>query len=131
MLFQYYLRGAITESQKIKLYEYTNRVREITFTDDKLPGDEPSLGSLLPQAFVRLAQLQDPNGTLFPSLQYLRFAGIPSVVDFLDLFLSPSLETFDITTTPSEATQWASLMSFLENAVDEGVSPLITPQLNF
>lgn len=112
---QYYLRGAITESQKLKLYEYTSRVREITFTDDNLSEGNPALGRLSPQVFVRLAQLQDPSGTLFPNLQYLRFAGIPSVVDLLDLFLSPSLRTFDIKAT---GPYWACAMSFLENAID-------------
>ena len=86
---------------------------EFTLTDEVQDGE----GKLNPNVFLRLAQLQGPLEPLFPNLRRLRIVKANYSLDYLHLFLSPSLETLEIVGL-GEACR-ASLLSFLSAAVVE------------
>ena len=70
-----------------------------------------------PQVFARLAQLQVPNGPRFPSLHRLSVMGPSTALDFLHLFLTPSLTTLEIAAIPVDGVQYPLILSFLESAI--------------
>ena len=86
---------------------------EFTLTDDVQDGE----GKLNPNVFLRLAQLQGPLAPLFPNLRRLRIVKADYSLDYLHLFLSPSLETLEIVGLGEDCQ--ASLLSFLSAAVVE------------
>jgi len=88
-------------------------VGEFTLTDDVQDGE----GKLNPNVFLRLAQLQGPLAPLFPNLRRLRIVKADYSLDYLHLFLSPSLETLEIVGLGEDCQ--ASLLSFLSAAVVE------------
>jgi len=88
-------------------------VGEFTLTDD----DHGDRAKLSPNIFLRLAQLQGPLAPLFPNLRRLRIVKADYSLDYLHLFLSPSLETLEIVGL-GEAYR-ATLLSFLSAAVVE------------
>ena len=84
---------------------------EFTLTDNI----RDSSAKLSPSIFLRLAQLQGPLAPLFPNLRRLRIVAANYSLDYLHLFLSPSLETLEIVGL-GEASR-ATLLSFLSDAV--------------
>jgi len=88
-------------------------VGEFTLTDDVQDGE----GKLNPNVFLRLAQLQGPLAPLFPNLRRLRIVKANYSLDYLHLFLSPSLETLEIVGLGEDCR--AGLLSFLSAAVVE------------
>ena len=86
---------------------------EFTLTDNIRLGE----GKLSPSVFLCLAQLQNPLKPLFPNLRRLRIDNADYSLDYLRLFLSPSLETLEIAGL-GEACRPA-LLSFLSAAVVE------------
>ena len=71
---------------------------------------------LSPQVFLRLGQLQDPDGSLLPSLRHLHISENP-YFDHLDIFLSPSLKTLEIRPLSTNISH-CGLASFLDSAVE-------------
>ena len=86
---------------------------EFTLTDDVQDGE----GKLNPSIFLCLAHLQTPLKPLFPNLRRLRIINADHSLDYLRLFLSPSLETLEIIGL-GEACR-PTLLSFLSAAVIE------------
>ena len=86
---------------------------EFTLTDDVRHGE----GRLSPSVFLCLAQLQSSRTPLFPNLRRLRIVNAHYSLDYLRLFLSPSLETLEI--VGLDETCRSTLLSFLSAAVVE------------
>jgi len=66
--------------------------------------------------FLRLAQLQIPDRPLFSSLKRLRIIDANSSLDYLPLFLSPSLQILEVFGVSED--RRASFLSFIKTAVD-------------
>ena len=86
---------------------------EFTLTDDVRHGE----GRLSPSVFLCLAQLQSSRTPLFPNLCRLRIVNANYSLDYLRLFLSPSLESLEI--VGLDETCRSTLISFLSAAVVE------------
>jgi len=108
-----HIYGSINETARHTICSYAERVGEFTLTDDVRDGE----GKLNPSVFLCLAQLQSPHTPLFPNLRRLRIVNAHHSLDYLRLFLSPSLETLEIVGL-SEACR-ATLLSFLSATVVE------------
>jgi len=104
----------ISERDRDSFYDQARSIGELTLPEDKDAGFSP-------QVFARLAQLQLQihNGPLFPSLHRLRIMGLSTALDFLHLFLTPSLTTLEIAAIPLDCVQYPLVLSFLESAVCE------------
>jgi len=107
-----YIHGTIEENDRARLYAYAAQVGDLTFSDNVRDGE----GSIGPGVFLRLAQLQIPGHPLFPSLKRLRVIDANSSLDYLPLFLSPSLQILEVFGVPED--RRASFLSFITTAVD-------------
>jgi len=103
----------MNETARHTICSYADRVGEFTLTDDVQDGE----GKLNPNVFLCLAQLQSPLKPLFPNIRCLRIINADQSLDYLRLFLSPSLETLEIIGL-GEACR-PTLLSFLSAAVVE------------
>jgi len=120
-LLQYYVRGKITKSGQETFYNYAKRIGTLTLgqPDSKNSGAKKMIS---PQVFLRLGRLQGVDGSLLPSLHRLQICtSDASYLDHLDLFLSPSLKSLEISEIPTEVGHSSSIMSFLDNTAE--VSP--------
>jgi len=88
-------------------------VGEFTLTDNICDGN----ARLNPGVFLCLAQLRGSLAPLFPNLRRLRIVNAYYTLDYLRLFLSPSLETLEIVSV-GEACR-TNLLSFFSAAVVE------------
>lgn len=86
---------------------------EFTLTDNVCDGNT----RLNPGVFLCLAQLRGSLAPLFPNLRRLRIVNAYYTLDYLRLFLSPSLETLEIVSV-GEACR-TNLLSFFSAAVVE------------
>ena len=86
---------------------------EFTLTDDVGCGEV----TLSPSVFLCLAQLQNPLKPLFPNLRRLRIINAHYSLDYLRLFLSPSLDIMEVVGLGESCR--ATLLSFLSAAVVE------------
>ena len=111
--FSQRVRGSINETARHTICSYAERVGEFTLTDDVHDGS----ATLSPNIFLCLAQLQGPLAPLFPNLRHLRIVNAKYSLEYLRLFLSPSLETLEIVGLGE--TCRAVLLSFLSAAVVE------------
>jgi len=107
------VHGSISETARHIICSYAERVGEFTLTDNVRPGE----GRLSPSVFLCLAQLQSSLTPLFPNLRRLRIVNANYSLDYLRLFLSPSLETLEI--VGLDETCRSTLLSFLSAAVVE------------
>jgi len=108
-----HIHGSINETARHTICSYAERVGEYTLTDDVRDRE----AKVNPSVFLCLAQLQSPHTPLFPNLRRLRIVNAHYSLDYLRLFLSPSLETLEIVGL-SEACR-ATLLSFLSATVVE------------
>ena len=69
-----------------------------------------------PSIYICLAQLQGPFRPLFPSLRRLRILEADTSLDYLRLFLSPSLESLEVTGIPDD--RQATFHAFISAPVD-------------
>ena len=111
--FSQRVRGSINETARHTICSYAERVGEFTLTDDV----HDDSATLSPSIFLCLAQLQGPLAPLFPNLRHLRIVNAEYSLEYLRLFLSPSLETLEIVGLGE--TCRATLLSFLSAAVVE------------
>jgi len=102
----------MAKQERESFHNYTKRIEKV-----KLQPLHVSSNRLSPQVFLRLGQLQDPDGSLLPSLRHLYISENP-YLDHLDLFLSPSLRTLEIGALSTNINHCACLISFLDNAVE-------------
>jgi len=107
------VHGSINEAARHTICSYAERVGEFTLTDDVRCGEV----TLSPSVFLCLAQLQNPLKPLFPNLRRLRIINAHYSLDYLRLFLSPSLDTIEFIGLGESCR--ATLLSFLSAAVVE------------
>jgi len=108
----YHVLGSITEDVRESIYAYARQVGEIIITDNF----EGKYG-LSPDVILCLAQIQIPGRPLFPSLHRLRIVNGHASLDYLRLFLSPSLRIIELAKIPQD--RHTSILSFLTAAVEE------------
>lgn len=116
LFLQYYVRGKITQADHDSFHSYAKAVETLTLRS----GLAYAKRSISPQVFLRLAQLQSPNGFLLPSLHHLRVVE-STYLDYLELFISPSLKTLEIGDLSLDVNPSSPFMSFLAQTVE--VSP--------
>ena len=100
----------MAKQDRESFYQFAKRIEEVKL--------QPLFMStqLSPQVFLRLGQLQDPDGCLLPSLRHLYISENP-YLDHLDVFLSPSLRTLEISPLSTNINH-CGLTSFLDSAVE-------------
>ena len=118
---QYYVRGKIAKSGQETFYNYAKRIGTLTLGHPS--SNHRVKRTISPQVFLRLGQLQGlANGSLLPSLRRLQICTSDgSYLDHLDLFLSPSLKSLELSKMPTNVGHSSSIILFLDNTAE--VSP--------
>lgn len=101
----------MSEDAREIIQSYADRVEEFTLTD--VDGE----AKFSPSVLICLARIHVPGRPLFPSLRHLRIDNANTSLDYLHLFLSPSIHTLEIIGVSEN--RRASLLSFLTVAVEE------------
>ncbi|KAF8905956.1 hypothetical protein CPB84DRAFT_1844595 [Gymnopilus junonius] len=98
-----------------KLSSYAGKIGLYTLTD---PTNDHT-HSIHPGTFLRLQQLhyRFATGPLLPSLHSLRITGVKSSLDYLNVFLSPSLRSLKVTDV--EDYYQTPIRIFLDNLLEE------------
>ena len=109
------IRGSLTTDDWTDLRDYAATVSKFILTD------KDSKERISPATFLRLARLQPPDMPLLPSLSDLVIVDADASIAYLDLLLTPSLESLTASSIPDF--QQSTFFSFLTAAEKE--APLL------
>ncbi|KAF9531223.1 hypothetical protein CPB83DRAFT_904788 [Crepidotus variabilis] len=104
----YYASQPLSKTERDALLSKASSIVDLTLTE------QSGGGKLSAGVFMTLAKAQPYDESLFPSLKYLRLKDAGSYMNYLDLFLGPSLEGLEISAVPDIHEE--SLLSFLKAA---------------
>ena len=113
------IRGSLTEADLACLRGYTQTISKFIVTDS----DKDNKARISPSAFVRLARCLHPNMSLLPYLSDLVIVDADESIAYLDLLLTPSLESLEASCIPDA--QQSTFYSFL-TAIEQEVPLLQT-----